>query len=128
MATLVTAISSGIGVETAADDLAARAIARVLESERKARSAVMACERACSELLETARQHARRIAERAQTRSVAMHGRAGMKLEHCAAEVMEQRVKAALEAVRLISDPSTLSAAIERLAAHLTSASAPDAV
>jgi hypothetical protein len=118
-----------IGVETAAADLTARAIAHVLESERDARSAVLACERACSERLETARQHARRIAERAQTRSVAMHGRAGTKLEHYAAEIMEQRVKAALDAVRLVSDPATLSAAIERLAAHLTSAaSAPDAV
>ena len=114
--------------DTARDALAAHAIERVLEAERDAQAALKACERACADLLETARQHARTISERAQARSVALHGRAAKRLERCAADLMEERMKSAAEAVRQLADPGRLSAAIEQLTARLTTESAsPDA-
>jgi hypothetical protein len=114
--------------DTATDALAARAIERVLEAERDAQAALKACEQACAELLESAREHARNISERARARSVALHGRAAKKLERCASELMEERMKTAAETVRQLADPDRLSAAIEQLTARLTTeAASPDA-
>jgi vacuolar-type H+-ATPase subunit H len=110
-----------------ADPLAAQAIDGLLEAERDAQAAVAACERAGSKVLEAARQRARGIFERAQARSVALHGRAAKKLELCAAALMEQRMKAAAEAVKQLSDPGRLRVALERVAAQLTTeAASPD--
>jgi hypothetical protein len=92
----------------------------VLEAEREAQAAVAACERAGSEVLETARHQARSIVGRAQARTVALHGRAARKLELCAAAFMEERMKAAAEAVKQLSDPDRLDIALERVAARLT--------
>jgi hypothetical protein len=104
--------------------LAAQAIDRVLLAERDAQAAVAACEREGSGVLEAARQTARGIAERAQARAVALHGRAAKNLELCAATLMEQRVKSAAEAVRQLSEPGRLDAALERVAARLTTEAA----
>src|SRR5580704_16382256 len=113
--------------DAGSDPLAAQAIEGVLEAERDAQAAVAACDRAGSKVLEAARQRARGIFERAQARSVALHGRAAKKLELCAAALMEQRMKAAAEAVKQLSDPGRLRVALERVATQLTTeAASPD--
>ena len=112
-------------VESAGSDpLAAQAIDGVLEAERDAQAAVAACEGAGSKELEGARQLARSILERAQARTVALHGRAAKKVELCAAAVMEQRMESAAESMKQLSEPSRLSIAIERVAARLTTEAA----
>jgi vacuolar-type H+-ATPase subunit H len=119
--------SNPTGEDAGGDRLAAQAIDGVLEAERDAQAAVAACELAGSKVLEAARQRARGIFERAQARSVALHGRAAKKLELCAAALMEQRMKTAAEAVKQLSDPGRLDVALERVAAQLTTeAASPD--
>jgi hypothetical protein len=110
----------------AGDAPAGQAIERVLEAERDAQAAVSACERAGSLALEAARQRARGIIERAQARTVALHGRAAKKVDRCAAAIMEQRMKSASEEVRQLSDPALLRLALERVAVQLTTEAAPD--
>jgi hypothetical protein len=113
--------------EAGSDLRAGQAIDGVLEAERDAQAAVAACERAGSKVLEAARQRARGIVERAQARTVALHGRAARELELCAAAVMEQRMKTAAEAVKQLSDPGRLKQALEQVAAQLTTETAsPD--
>jgi hypothetical protein len=107
------------------DRLAGQAIEAVLEAERDAQAAVAACDQAAAKVLEAARQHARGIFERAQARTVALHGSAAKKLELCAAALMEQRMKTAAEAVKQLSDPGLLGLALERVAAQLTTKEAP---
>ena len=109
-----------MGWVLSADPLAAQAIERVLEAEREAQAAVAACERAGLEVLEAARHQARGIFERAQARTVALHGRAAKKLELCAAAFMEERMKSAAEAVKQLSDPDRRGIALERVVAQLT--------
>ena len=106
-----------------AGPLAAQAIDGVLEAERDAQAAVAACERAGSKVLEAARQRAGGIFERAQARAVALHGRAAKKLELCASDIMEQRMKAAAETVKQLSDPGRLGVALERVATRNASPS-----
>jgi hypothetical protein len=106
--------------DAGSDPLAAQAIEGVLEAERDAQAAVAACDRAGSKVLEGARQRARGIFERAQARTVALHGRAAKRVELCAAALMEQRMKTAAEAVKKLSDPDRLRLALERVAAQLT--------
>lgn len=110
--------------EAGGDALAAHAINSVLNAEREAQAAVAACERAASTLLEAARQRARSIAERAQARAVELHGLAAKKLDLCEAALMEQRMKAAAEAVKELSDPNRLGLALDRVAAQLTTEAA----
>jgi hypothetical protein len=107
------------------DRLAGQAIEAVLEAERDAQAAVAACDQAAAKVLEAARQRARGIFERAQARTVALHGSAAKKLELCAAALMEQRMKTAAEAVKQLSDPRLLGLALERVAAQLTTKEAP---
>jgi hypothetical protein len=102
------------------DAVAGEAMERVLAFERDARSAVAQCETAGTKVLETARQQARGINERAQARTVALHGRAAKKLEQCAAQLMEQRMQACAETVKQLSDPRRLRQALERVARRLT--------
>jgi hypothetical protein len=119
--------SNGTAGDSGGDALAAEAIDRVLESEQAAQTAVAACERAGSLALEAARQQARGILERARARAVALHGREAKKLELCAASLMEQRMRAAVESVRQLSDAGRFAAALERVAAELTTeAASPD--
>jgi hypothetical protein len=113
--------------EAGGERFAAQAIEGVLEAERDAQAAVAVCEAEGSKELDAARQRARGIVERAQGRSVALHGRAAKELEVRAAALMEQRMKAADEAVRQLSDPGRLKLALERVAAELTTeAVSPD--
>ena len=102
------------------DAVAGQAMERVLAFERDARSAVAECEAAAAKVLETARQQARGIIERAQARTVALHGRAARTLEQCGAQLMEQRMKACAETVKQLSDPRRLRQALERVARRLT--------
>jgi hypothetical protein len=119
--------SNPIAEESGSDPPAAQAIDRVLEAERDAQAAVAACERAGSMVLEASRQRARSIFERAQARTVALHGQAAKTLELCAAALMEQRMKAAAEAVKQLSDPGQFGVALERVAVQLTTeAASPD--
>ena len=65
--------------------------------------------------------------ERAQARSVALHGRAAKRVELCATALMEQRMKTAAEAVKKLSDPDRLRLALERVTEQLTTEEAsPD--
>lgn len=91
----------------------------VLGAEREAQAAVAACERAGLAILEAARQRARGIIERGQSRTVALHGRAAKKLELCAAALMEQRMKSADDAVQQLADPGRFDVALGRVAAQL---------
>jgi regulator of protease activity HflC (stomatin/prohibitin superfamily) len=106
------------------DPTAAQAIDRVLEAEREAQAAVAACEQEGTKVLEAAREQARGIIERAQARTVALHGRAAKKLELCAAAFMEERMKTAAEAVKQLSDPGRLGVALERVVTQLTTETA----
>ena len=98
----------------------AHAMDRVLECEHAAEAAVAECEHACADILDRAREQGRAILERAQARIVALHTRAAKGLERRAAQIAEQRRKSAAATIRLLSDPARRSAAIERLAAQLT--------
>jgi hypothetical protein len=119
--------SNPIAEESGSDPPAAQAIDRVLEAERDAQAAVAACERAGSMVLEASRQRARSIFERAHARTVALHGQGAKTLELCAAALMEQRMKAAAEAVKQLSDPGQFGVALERVAVQLTTeAASPD--
>lgn len=109
----------------ASDALTAQAIDLVLQTERDARAAVAACERTGAKLLDVARHQAREICDRAQARTVALHGRAAKTLELRADAVMQQRMQAAAETVKKLGDPGLLSDAIERLTARLTIEAAP---
>ncbi|HTC53914.1 MAG TPA: hypothetical protein VK700_18420 [Steroidobacteraceae bacterium] len=119
-------MKAGPSADDTGDPAAGQAIERVLEAERDAQAAVAQCERAGTLLLDAARQRARGIIERAQARTVALHGRAGQKVERCAAAIMEQRMKSATEEVKQLSDPALLRLALERVAAQLTSEAASD--
>jgi vacuolar-type H+-ATPase subunit H len=119
--------ANSTAAQATGDPQAGQAIERVLEAERAAQAAVAECERAGSVVLEAARQRARGIVERAQARTVALHGRAAKKVERCAAAIMEQRMKTAAEEVKQLSDPDLLRLALERVAAQLTTeTAAPD--
>jgi hypothetical protein len=112
--------SSRTAVVGDTDPAAGQAINRVLEAERDAQTAVSASERAGAAALEAARQQARVIVEHAQTRIVALHGRAAKKLERCGAALMERRMQDAAEAVKQLSDPDRLGLALARVAVQLT--------
>ncbi len=99
----------------------------MLEAERDAETAVAACERSGSEVLEAARRRARAILERAQARAVKLHVQGAKKLEVCAAQLMEQRLRSAADIVKQLSNPDRLAMALDRLAAQLTTdTAAPD--
>lgn len=116
-------MKSKLSLEGAGDGAAAaQAIDRVLEAEHDAQTAVAACERAGSQVLEAARGRARAILDHAQARAVALHARAATKLELCAADAMEQRLKIAAEVLKQLSDPDRLQLALERVALGLTGA------
>ena len=102
----------------------ARAMDRVLQAERAAQAAVAECERICADILERARQQGRATLERAQMRIVALHARAAKGLDLRAAALTEERRKAAAVAVAELSDSNRRSAALERLAARLTTTDA----
>ena len=87
--------------EAGGDALAAHAINSVLEAEREAQAAVAACERAASNVARgrpPASPEYRSSAPRHAPSQ--LHGLAAKKLDLCEAALMEQRMKAAAEAVK----------------------------
>jgi len=101
-----------------------QAMDRVLRAERDAQAAVAECERTCAEILEQARHQGRAILERAQARVIALHTRAAKRLELRAAELTQRRMKSAAAAAGQLADPGRRAAALERLAARLTTTDA----
>jgi len=116
------ASSPSEGAATAAMD-------RVLQAERDALAAVAECERLAAAEIEQARQRRRTGLERTQARIVALHARAAAKLAEGAAEILARHLRSATAEAEQLADPERRQAALERLAAGLTSSSgAPSGV
>ncbi|MFU8822034.1 MAG: hypothetical protein ACNA8G_10825 [Gammaproteobacteria bacterium] len=99
---------------------AAAAIDEVLVAETAARQAMEACRQEAEELLEAAREDARRINRLAIARVTKLHTRCNELVQ---ARIAEIRVAAREDAVRTelnATDRETLARAVERLAARLT--------
>jgi hypothetical protein len=103
-------------VSAAAD----RAIACVLQAERDARIAVLACERQSESELQVARERARVIAERAAVRVARVHRAVEARLEAALARIDTQRSELAADANDAPADPARLAAAVQQLALELT--------
>jgi ATPase subunit of ABC transporter with duplicated ATPase domains len=101
---------------------ATAAMDRVLQAERHALAALAECERLSAAELEQARQRRRTILEHTQARIVALHARAAQALERRAAEILERHLRSATAEVEQLADPERRRAALERLAARLTTA------
>lgn len=110
--------------ETESRSRATDAMDRVLAFERDAQARVSECERACANVLEQSRRQAQAILERMQRRIVALHARAAKRVELQAAELVAGRMKSAAVAAERLSDPARRIAAVEQLAARLTTAEA----
>ena len=106
--------------DQASEGATIRAMDRVLQAERDALAAIADCERHSAGELEQARQQRRTILERTQARIVALHTRAVQALERRAAEILEKHLRSATAAVEQLADPGRRRAALERLAARLT--------
>ncbi len=105
-----------------ADDAGvARAMDRVLEAERVARSAIAECEKQGQESLEHARQQRRAILERAQQRIVTLHTRAARAVEQRVAQIRKPHVADSGVGIGARTDRARLQAAIEQLADRLIS-------
>jgi len=99
-----------------------QAMDRVLQAEREAIAAVGDCEREAAAALEAARLKRRGILERTQARIVALHARAAQAVEKRAAGILAEHRRTATDEVAQLADPARRSAALERLAARLTTA------
>ncbi|MGO9933408.1 MAG: hypothetical protein ACLPV8_16580 [Steroidobacteraceae bacterium] len=104
------------------DTRIARAIDRVLEVERDARSAIADCEKQGRELMERARQQRRHIADRAHDRIVALHTRAARALKQQVAQVREQHGRPVSGGFGQGADHAHMQAALEKLADRLIGA------
>jgi hypothetical protein len=98
------------------------AMDRVLKAEREASAALGECERQSAADLEQARQQRRAILERTQARIVALHTRAAQALERRAADILENHLRSSTAEVAQLAEPGRRRAALERLAARLTTA------
>ena len=101
---------------------ATAAMDRVLQAERDALAAMAECERLSATELEQARQRRRTLLERTQARIVALHARAAQALERRAAGILERHLRSTTAEVEQLADPERRQAALERLAARLTTA------
>jgi hypothetical protein len=110
--------------ETGTPSVAAttQAMDRVLQAEREAIAALSECKRQSAADLEHARQQRRAILERTQARIVALHTRAAQALERRGAEILERHLRSSTAEVEQLADPGRRGAALERLAACLTTA------
>ena len=98
------------------------AIARVLDAEREARTAVSACERRAEALRADARAADRRIAERAAARIAAIRGGMAAKLAARLADLAGQSVETDPQAAQDEAARRRLDGAVARLADELTEA------
>jgi hypothetical protein len=101
---------------------ATAAMDRVLRAEREAIAALSECERQRAADMEHARQQRRAILERTQARIVALHSRAAQALERRAADILEKHLRSSTAEVEQLAAPGRRRAALERLAARLTTA------
>ncbi len=92
----------------------------VLRAERDALAALAECERLSAADLERARQQRRAILEHAQARIIALHARAAQALERRSAAIMEKHLRSSTAEVQQLADPGRRRAALEALAARLT--------
>lgn len=110
---------SGSRIDAAEVDAA---IARVLQAERQAREDVQRCAHEAEAIVERAHETARQVARRAANR--------GVRVQRFSATTLQQRLEAlARQAARedakavLANSPEALQRAVEALAAQLTGAS-----
>ncbi len=106
-----------IAAESAAADAA---IEQVLQAEQAARAAVAQCRTEAEEQLAQARERARRIAERAALRIARVHAFAQARVSSRLNEIERQRADLEASSAAAGADAGHLRAAIERLAAELT--------
>jgi hypothetical protein len=99
---------------------AGEAMDRILKAERDGLGAVLECERESAAALEQARQWRRTLLERTQARVIALQARAAAALERRSAGILGRHRQAASAEVAQLADPGRRQAAIERLAARLT--------
>jgi len=104
---------------------ATAAMDRILQAEREALAAVAECERLSAAELEQARQRRRTILERTQARIVSLHARAVQTLGRRGAEILEKHLRSATAEAEQLADPGRRRAALERLAARLTTIEGP---
>jgi hypothetical protein len=97
-----------------------RAIACVLQAERDARVAVLACEQRSENEVQVARERARVIADRAAVRVARVHRAVEARLEAALARIGAQRSTLAADANDVPADPARLAAAVQQLALELT--------
>jgi hypothetical protein len=102
--------------------LATRAMDRVLQAEREELAAIAECERQSAAALEQARAQRRALLERTQTRIVKLRARVAQALERRSAEILEEHRRASTAEVEQFADPARRDAALNRLAARLTTA------
>ena len=99
---------------------AAAAIDEVLVAETAAREAMQACRMEAEELLEAAREDARRINRLANARATKLHTRCDELVQARIAEIRDAAGKDAVRTELNAADRETLARAVERLAARLT--------
>lgn len=99
---------------------AAAAIDEVLVAETAARKAMEACRQEAEELLEAAREDARRITRLATARVTKLHTRCDELVQARIAEIREDAREDAVRTELNTTDRETLARAVERLAARLT--------
>jgi hypothetical protein len=97
-----------------------RAMDRVLQAERDELAAIAECEQQSAAALEQARAQRRALLERTQARIVALRARVARALERRTADILEKHRRATTAEVAQFSDPARRQAALERLAARLT--------
>ncbi len=96
------------------------AIARVLQAEEAARAAVARCAADADQRVQTARDEARAIAERAARRIARVHALAQESLLTRLAEIEQARAALDQSTPALVATPDRLRGVIEQLAAELT--------
>lgn len=97
------------------------AIAQVLQAEQAARDAVARCAAQAESWVAQARDAARQTAERAQARIARVHAFAQVQLDARLAALDAARLALERSAAAAAPDDARLRAAVERLAAELTS-------
>jgi nucleotide-binding universal stress UspA family protein len=103
-----------------ASQAAGDAINLLLEAERQARDAIRRCEQEAAELLNRAREHARRVADRTDARISALHIRCDLEIAQRVAELRAAARQIPRESALDRATAQRLTAAVETLARRLT--------
>ncbi|HVN46821.1 MAG TPA: hypothetical protein VMT66_16450 [Steroidobacteraceae bacterium] len=113
-------MSTRSAAEGATEAGPAAAMDRVLRAEHEARIAIAECERESAAAIEQARAQRRALIERTQARIVKLRARIAQALERRTAEILERHRRASTAELEQLADPARRDAALERLAARLT--------